>query len=274
MFDNPFPEDMGRVLSWEDDAIEEGYDANAPGITTDAFLPKRWAIAGGERRLLKGAYSGQEPFNEVVASRLMERLGAGHVPYEVTFDRRGRPYSSCPDMVTRDTELVPMYWLIRSGRPKHMSAYDFCVRRCAGVGVDIAPFLDRMLTVDFLMANEDRHYNNFGLLRDARTLACLGPAPVYDTGTSLGCLWDVEYVRTLGARVSKPFKKTHEEQIRLVKNFDWLDFDALEGFEDEIADILSAGAPAVSLNRAGAVIALWRDRVRDLRGRVALRGRG
>ena len=36
-----------------------------------------------------------------------------------------------------------------------------------------------------MIYNEDRHFGNFGILRDNRTGAVLGPAPVFDNGLSL-----------------------------------------------------------------------------------------
>ncbi|HAP19686.1 MAG TPA: excisionase, partial [Lachnospiraceae bacterium] len=36
----------------------------------------------------------------------------------------------------------------------------------------------------------------------------------------------------------KPFKKLHEEQIKLVSNFDWLDLSKLHGIEDEFREIV------------------------------------
>jgi hypothetical protein len=73
--------------------------------------------------------------------------------------------------------------------------------------------LDRMLAVDYIICNEDRHWNNFGLVRYADTLEWLGFAPVYDSGTSL---W---YDKRVGAKVQcKPFRKDHAEQIKLVVN--------------------------------------------------------
>ena len=44
-----------------------------------------------------------------------------------------------------------------------------------------------MLAIGYIMMNGDRHMNNFGLVRDADTLEHICLAPVYDTGTSLGC---------------------------------------------------------------------------------------
>ena len=42
-----------------------------------------------------------------------------------------------------------------------------------------------MIVLDYLIVNEDRHQNNFGVVRNAETLEYLGAAPIYDSGTSL-----------------------------------------------------------------------------------------
>ncbi len=38
---------------------------------------------------------------------------------------------------------------------------------------------------------------------------------------------------------SKPFRKFHDEQIKLVKDFSWLDLSKLDGIEDEYMNILN-----------------------------------
>jgi len=42
-----------------------------------------------------------------------------------------------------------------------------------------------MLVLDYLIANEDRHWGNFGAVRNAETLDWIGLAPVFDCGNSL-----------------------------------------------------------------------------------------
>ena len=41
---------------------------------------------------------------------------------------------------------------------------------------------------------------------------------------------------------SKPFRKTHGEQIQLVTDFSWVNADKLKGIGEEINDILSESA--------------------------------
>ncbi|MCL2796797.1 MAG: excisionase, partial [Firmicutes bacterium] len=39
--------------------------------------------------------------------------------------------------------------------------------------------------------------------------------------------------------VSRPFRSWHDKQIKLVKDFSWIDLDLLNGIEDEYASILA-----------------------------------
>ena len=116
-----------------------------------------------------------------------------------------------------------------------------------------------MIVVDYLIVNEDRHQNNFGVIRSADTLEYLGAAPIYDSGTSL---WFDKPTAMIGSgRVTcKPFKNSHEEQIKLVSSFDWLDLSKLYGIEDEWME-LTQGSLFLDESRRSAV-------ARALRGRI------
>ena len=53
-------------------------------------------------------------------------------------------------------------------------------------------------------------------------------------------MWYNEYTHRISPDYnisSKPFKGEHKEQIKLVKNFDWVNFDALKNIEDEFRSI-------------------------------------
>ena len=98
--------------------------------------------------------------------------------------------------------------------------------------------LDRMIVFDYIIANEDRHFGNFGLLRDPDTLEWIGTAPMFDNGTSL---WHDKLTPHIPAAdiICKPFKKTHGEQLSLVSSFEWLDLSALDNIDDDISGIFS-----------------------------------
>lgn len=239
-FDNPFSPDVGNVLLGQHPSGK--LSLMSPDNSSDGWLKKRWTILDGKRCLMKGG-SGtvqQEPYNEVMASRIMERLGISHVHYDLTV-QNGLPYSVCEDFITRDTELVPAHRLIQTQKQLNSrSDYQHFLLCCQCCGLpDPTAFLDQMMTVDYLMANVDRHYNNFGAIRDAESLKYLGMAPIYDNGTSLW--YDTPTARIdAGAEdiPARPFKGTQGQQIRLVTSFDWIKPDALYGLGDELHDIL------------------------------------
>lgn len=187
-FDNDFSDDIGDVLFGE---AKKGNALNfsSPDNTSDGNLKKRWKIIGGRRCLVKGGSNPfrQQPFNEVIAAGIMKRLGIPYVPYTVTWNK-GAPYSVCEDFVDNNTDLVSAWRIYDSQKkPNNLSVYGHFVNMCIKFGInDAVQFLDRMIVTDYIIANEDRHMNNFGLLRNAETLEWIGFAPIYDSGSSLG----------------------------------------------------------------------------------------
>ena len=112
-FDNPFSEDIGDVL-FEMKPKNAILDFNSPDNTSDGNLKKRWKIVNGKRFLIKGGSDPffQQPFNEVIASEIMDRLKIDHVSYTVT-SINGKPYSLCEDFITSETELVPAWRILQ-----------------------------------------------------------------------------------------------------------------------------------------------------------------
>lgn len=240
-FDNSFSDDIGDVLFGapkKDNAL----NFSSPDNTSDGFLKKRWKIIDGKRCLIKGGSNPfrQQPFNEVIATKIMERLDIPHVPYTLVWNKEA-PYSVCEDFVDENTELIPAWRVMMTQKKNNStSVYQHFVNCCGALGVaDVVPFLDRMITLDYIIANEDRHFNNFGLIRNAETLEWIGMAPIYDSGSSLG------YDKLPGQMKSekdvgcKPFKNHHIEQLQLVQSFEWLDLLKLDDVEVIIRETLA-----------------------------------
>jgi hypothetical protein len=94
-----------------------------------------------------------------------------------------------------------------------------------------------MLAIDYLTGNIDRHWGNFGILRNADNLEILGHAPLYDSGFSLW--YNVDEVDIL-ANInipSKPFKLFHNEQIKMVSDFSWINFTTINKCSDLLYDL-------------------------------------
>jgi len=273
-FDNNFSKDMGEILfgrepdgncvgsgGGESDVVAGGIGCDidagsginlvSPDNTSDGWLRKKWIVAGGKRCLMKGG-SGvyvQEPFNEVIACAVMRRLCVRHVDYSLVFDD-GKPYSVCENFITSETELIPALRIKDALKKDNRdSEYGHLLRCCDTLGIPVVnAALEKMLAVDFIISNEDRHYNNFGFIRNADTLEWIGLAPIYDSGTSL---W--YNTRTPGRPTEcKPFKKTHNEQVTLVSGWDWYSEEALEGLGVEIMDVFTRSTE-VDDERAAAI---------------------
>jgi len=263
-FHNSFSEDVGNALFGN---ALQGDDINlaSPDNTSDGWLKKRWKIIEGKRCLIKGG-SGieqQEPLNEEMATVVMKRLDIPHIPYRVIWEG-DTPFSVCENFVTSETDLISALSIDNTQKTNtSVSPYQHFLNCCQNLGIPNAQEnLNKMLTLDFLIANRDRHYNNFGAIRNAKTLEWIGLAPVFDSGTSF---WNDKKSASMltNKTESRPFRKTHEEQIKLVKDFSWLDLSALIGVEEELSSIL-ATSPHIDEIRRKQICLAFKARVKAL----------
>lgn len=86
-FDHDFDysEFLEASLSLNSKTIKKEESLKTPNNTTDGMLKKAWIIEDDIRYLLKGGYKNEilQPFNEVLASMICEKLGFNHVPYTI-----------------------------------------------------------------------------------------------------------------------------------------------------------------------------------------------
>ncbi len=263
-FQNDFSDDVGNILFGRGPSSER-MNMMSPDNTSDGWLKKKWVIADGKRCLLKGGSGAtqQEPYNEVIASIIMKRLGIPHTSYSLTV-QEDYPYSLCEDFITSDSELITAWYIMQTERkPNHISIHQHYLNCCSALGIPgIQLAVDQMIVLDYIIFNEDRHQNNFGVLRDAETLKYTGAAPIYDSGTSL---WFDKPATMIGSvkAVCKPFKTSHEEQIKLVSSFDWLELEKLDNIEDEWME-LTKNSLFLDENRRRAIANALRNRIQRL----------
>ena len=267
-FDNSFSDDIGDILFGEA-RKPNAINFSSPDNTSDGNLKKRWKIIDGKRCLIKGGSNPyrQQPLNEVIATQIMRRLHIPCIPYTLIWNK-GAPYSICEDFVDENTELVPAWRIIQTKKqPNNVSIYEHFINCAKALGIpDVVEFLDRMIVLDYLILNEDRHLNNFGALRNAETLEWLGMAPIYDSGSSLGYDKTIPLMKDRDEIVCKPFKRHHDEQLKLVSSFDWIDFAALADIREIITDVLSdeRAADYMDAKRTSVICDLAEQRVQNL----------
>jgi hypothetical protein len=236
-FDNDFSLEVGRLI-FGHIIPKQKIDLISPDNTSDGWLKKKWIIECGKRRLVKASslpYH-QEAINEYVATEISNRLGIKHTPYQVLYENE-KYFSVCDNFVTQNTELVTATQILESTKKSNNdSTFTHFKNCCELLGLEgTQTFLNKMLTLDFLIVNTDRHFNNFGVLRNADTLTWIGFAPVFDSGTSMWHNIDTnDLVSKVNSQDSKPFKNTHLEQIKLVNDFSWLDHKTLENLPDMV----------------------------------------
>jgi hypothetical protein len=220
-------------------------DFLSPDAASNGNLKKKWKIIYGKRVLVKGG-SGpyyQEPLNEVIASLLLRRLDIGHVEYRLYFEG-DKPFSLCENFTGENREFIGAWDIFNTlGKSARRSEMDHYLECCNKLGIPGAEeCLEKTLAFDFLIVNSDRHYYNFGAVRDSRTLEWLGPAPVFDCGSSL---WYQNADHMISSRLdmeSKPFRSYHSEQIKLVKNLGWFHEDNLYRCDEECEKVLAESA--------------------------------
>ena len=243
-FDNDFDytEFMEASLSKNSNRIIKENSLKTPNNTTDGMLKKAWIIDDGKRYLLKGGYKNEllQPFNEVLASEICRRLGFNHVEY--TLDTyKDIVVSKCPCFITKDTELVTSYQIINDmKRHDNKEDYEEYISKLENFGIKNArEKIENMYILDYLIMNEDRHLNNFGLIRDVNTLKWLDVAPIFDNGQSL----NIEYYDERELHTSfegrlfyevKPF----DEIIKVVKDLKRIDLTKLDGIVEWFYELL------------------------------------
>lgn len=240
-FDNEFSEDIGKIL-FNGSKTALNLNLNTPDMTSNGNYEKRWKIIDGERYLLKAGSKiyNQEPFNELIATKLYERLlnKDEYVEYSVIFDD-DKAISKCKNFITKDTELVPA-WKINEYYEflDDEDKYTHYIRCLNNLGIkDAETLTDKMIVCDYIIANKDRHFNNFGVIRDVNTLKFIDVAPIFDNGCSL---WYDENDMYVGEFfLTKPFEEYEKKQLSLVKKLEWLDISKLEDFPNEVKTILS-----------------------------------
>ena len=206
------------------------------------MLKKAWIIEGNTRYLLKGGYKNEilQPFNEVLASIICERLGFNHVTYFID-TYKDMVVSKCPCFITKDTELITAYQ-IKNNMNRHDSIEDYeeYIKLLENQGIEDARIkIENMYILDFLIMNEDRHLNNFGIIRDVNTLKWLDVAPIFYNGQSLNIeYYDEEEMHIIGDGKLFYEVKPFDEIIKVVKDIKRIDISKLEDIPEWFDNLL------------------------------------
>lgn len=93
-----------------------------------------------------------------------------------------------------------------------------------------------MIVCDYIIVNKDRHFNNFGVIRNVETLEFIDVAPLLDNGCSLW--FDENDLYICEFFLTKPIEEYEQIQLSLVKDYKWLDINKFDGYVEEVRQIL------------------------------------
>ena len=183
---NLYENDFSEVLSL---VAFTGYSSKirdlitSPEFTTNGMLPKAWRRINEKVYLYKGstksyqfANTGYEPYCEFYASQVATKMGVDHVDYNLSKWQKMLA-STCKLFTSKDISYVQIGDVVSYGGIKKVYEY------IKELGFE-KKFVD-MILFDAICINPDRHFGNFGLLRNNHTGEFIDFAPIFDNGESL-----------------------------------------------------------------------------------------
>lgn len=217
LYENRFSEALSLVAYTGVGGSKEAF-STSPELTTNGMLRKAWRFVENDGiYLYKGgtegaANAGNEPYSEYYASQIADAMGINCVHYDLE-NWKGILASKCRLFTDIDTSFIPIGRIIKKVTLKS------CLDYYRDLGDAFYDQLCSMLVFDALIYNEDRHFGNFGVLRDNHTGKLIAPAPVFDNGLSLfnyGMPDDFKNLREYAKTRSNPYRISYEEVCREV----------------------------------------------------------
>ena len=217
LFDNPFSNVLAELAFTGYGSRVRASLLSSPEFTTNGMLRKCWRRIGGKAYLYKGgtegaANTGNEPYSEYYACQIADKMGIGCVQYDLE-NWKGILASKCRLFTDIDTSFVPI------GRILRKTTLKACLDYYKPLGDEFYEQLCSMLVFDTLIYNEDRHFGNFGLLRNNHTGEIIAPAPIFDNGLSLFNYAMPDDLKNLSAYAktrSNPYRISYEDVCKEV----------------------------------------------------------
>jgi hypothetical protein len=234
--DNKFSIRLGEILPKLTEKYEEFIN---PDFSSNGRLKKFWIIDGEERVLCKDGSGDirQEPFNEKAVSEIASCLDIDKVTYKLG-ELNGVFYSKCGCMINRDLEFVNAFMVYLEGNNTGDRYKDY-INICTKKGISNAnEDIDKMIILDYLIRNTDRHVGNFGILRNSETLKWEKLSPIFDNGNSFW--YDAQGVKFINGKdlsQSRSFTRTNEENLKLIKEKEWFKKEKLENVPNLLYNI-------------------------------------
>lgn len=225
LYENEFK--SAYTLNLKEDNADIGGKTNfTPSASLKGDLRKKWIIdEHGKRILIKGNYEGNtiQSISEVLASKLHRQQGwQNYVDYHfirITADGESVLGCACENFTNINTEFVPAIDVINSRKKRNdESYYEMFISECVNHKIfedKIRSFLEYQIMTDFVISNTDRHFNNFGIIRNSKTLEWLMPAPIFDSGNAM--FYKSRYIPNETELLKIKVTSFLEDEVKLLK---------------------------------------------------------
>ena len=194
---------------------------------------------------------GNEGRVEYLVSRFMEFTSLAKTEY-VEYEEgtiNGKTGCRSRNFLGKEDELITFYRLYYNEVGKDLSkvianmetmeerveyVIDFIQQSCQ---LDIRNYLSKVLTLDMVCLNEDRHLNNLAVIMHGNQFY---PAPIFDNGISLltanqSVNWNFSIEENVRRVIARPFSGSHEKMVEYLGNGFTMDVNgALEWIKREM----------------------------------------
>lgn len=209
--------------------------------TSTGVISKGIYVDNGKQQYLVKGNSEEgclEPYSEVLASRIISKLGVDCVKYELGNKEDYKDikvYGDCNHVsICKRLHIQNIFQFYNFVHRAYLPELDL-LKTYKNLGLSMTYF-KTMLTMDALIGNKDRHWNNFDIYFDSK--GNILNASLLDFGNSLLAsvkekdLKDYTYPR-IGPDSCKPLKETHSKQIHYINRIvpDKLNINTI-GLED------------------------------------------
>ena len=225
-------------------------------IDNEFMVLQQGTSEGTQEKYYKDGYwykldqNGREGLAEYLTSKLLcfsDLPKESYILYEQGFIN-GRPGCRSKNYLGPNEEFVTLYRLyynefgqnlaeVTSKMHNMEDRIDYVLRFVSeSCSLDLTEYFQRIFTLDRIILNEDRHFNNLALIEEVDSFR---PAPIFDNGCSLLTVnWSVNWHFSIQENVrrvtAKPFCGSHERMYQYFgKGFNLRKKEALEWLNQE-----------------------------------------
>ena len=142
-------------------------------------------------------------------------------------------------LVTEYNDVLKVFTYIYEIQKKE-NAYEEYIKILENKGINnVREKLKNMFILDYLILNEDRHLNNFGIIRNVNNLNWIDIVPIFNNGQSLNIL-DYNEEELIINSQGRFFYNVYDFDfiISKIKDIKRIDLSKLDGVVDEFDELL------------------------------------